>query len=741
MASTQMKLIRTKPFWRPLLATALALLASLSQAEPYRWDSLAIGGGGYVAAIVPSKTERGLIYARTDVGGAYRWDAAQARWTSLLDGVSEADVGLLSVDALALDPKDSAVVYLLAGVPYFSGGKTAVLRSTDRGATFSRVTDVSHLFRANGNGLGRSNGEKLQVDPGDSNVLYVGSRTNGLFKSLDAGASFQRVDALPVTTTPNETGISFVLLDPTSVARGVAQRVFVGVSRFGSVGPNLFRSDDAGASFKPVADAPSAYIPQRATLARDGHLYISYGDGSGPHGDWKKLNPPEPLTAGQVWKYQVASGGWTNVTPKGVKRAFSGVSVDPANAKRLVISTINTWMPQGGANAGDRFYVTDDGGLSWTDVVERGFAMDTSGVSWISAYAIHWTGSIEFDPFDTRAVWVTSGNGVFRTADIDAKPATWTFTVKGLEETVPNVAVSVPGGPLLSVIADYDGFRHQKLDAFAPIHEPRLGSTSGLAVAGSNTAVVVRVGGKKMYRSADTGTTWTEVAGMQGGYGTLALSADGAALLHSFRQEDGKHLTFRSTDFVKAKPVWTAVRGLEDAPVRPVGDPVNPAKFYAYDRGTVRVSTDGGASFAATATLAPKGSSLVRVAPGREGDVWVALKEGGLARSTDSGRTFTTFSNIASCGAVGFGKAMAGAPYPTVFIWGSPQGKPLGVYRSTDAGATWQRINDDAHQFGGPGNGEFVMGDMNIEGLVYMSTVGRGIVYGMPADAPHSLKP
>ncbi|KQV92854.1 xyloglucanase [Pelomonas sp. Root1237] len=741
MASTQMKLIRTKTFWRPLLATALALLASLSQAEPYRWDSLAIGGGGYVAAIVPSQTERGLIYARTDVGGAYRWDAAKARWTSLLDGVSEADVGLLSVDALALDPKDSAVVYLLAGVPYFSGGKTAVMRSIDRGATFSRVTDVSHLFRANGNGLGRSNGEKMQVDPGDGKVLYVGSRANGLFKSLDAGASFKRVDALPVTTTPNETGISFVLLDPTSVVNGTAQRIFVGVSRFGSVGPNLYRSDDAGASFKPVAEAPSAYIPQRATLAADGHLYITYGDGSGPHGDWKKLDLPEPLTAGQVWKYKVASGAWTDVTPKGINRAFSGVSVDPRNAKRLVISTINTWMPQGGKNAGDRFYVTNDGGSNWTDVVERGFAMDTNGVSWISAYAIHWTGSIEFDPFDTHAVWVTSGNGVFRTADIDAKPATWTFTVKGLEETVPNVAVSVPGGPLLSVIADYDGFRHQKLDAFAPIHEPRLGSTTGLAVAGSNTAVVVRVGGKKMYRSADTGTTWTEVGGMQGGYGTLALSADGAALLHSFRQADGSNRTVRSTNFTEAKPVWTAVRGLEGAPMRPVGDPVNPAKFYAYDRGTMRVSTDGGASFAATATLAANGSSLVRVAPGREGDVWVALKAGGLARSTDAGRTFTTLPNVAHCGAVGFGKAMANAPYPTVFIWGSPQGKPLGVYRSTDAGANWQRINDDAHQFGGPGNGEFVMGDMNVEGLVYMSTVGRGIVYGLPADAPNSLKP
>ena len=37
---------------------------------------------------------------------------------------------------------------------------------------------------------------------------------------------------------------------------------------------------------------------------------------------------------------------------------------------------------------------------------------------------------------------------------------------------------------------------------------------------------------------------------------------------------------------------------------------------------------------------------------------------------------------------------------------------------------------DDANEYGGPGNGQFVQGDMNVFGRVYMSTVGRGLVYG-----------
>ncbi len=67
--------------------------------------------------------------------------------------------------------------------------------------------------------------------------------------------------------------------------------------------------------------------------------------------------------------------------------------------------------------------------------------------------------------------------------------------------------------------------------------------------------------------------------------------------------------------------------------------------------------------------------------------------------------------------AVGFGKAAPGAAYPAVYIWGSVGGV-RGLFRSTDAGASWLRINDDAHQYGGPGDAQFVVGDANTFGIV-----------------------
>ena len=176
------------------------------------------------------------------------------------------------------------------------------------------------------------------------------------------------------------------------------------------------------------------------------------------------------------------------------------------------------------------------------------------------------------------------------------------------------------------------------------------------------------------------------------------------------------------------------VSGLSAADLYPVADTVNPNKFYAYNNGSMMVSTNGGVSFTNGGTLASGGSKIVRAVPGIEGNVWVALYGGGLARSTNSGASYSNISNVSYCGAVGFGKAAPGATHPTIYIWGTVGGV-LGAHRSTDIGATWARVNDDAHEYGGPANGQFVLGDMNTFGVVYMSTAGRGIAYGTPTGA------
>ncbi|WP_338763271.1 cellulose binding domain-containing protein [Massilia sp. METH4] len=694
---------------------AAALIACGTHAENYQWDTVAMGGGGYVTGIVTSKAERGVVYARTDVGGAYRWDARRSRWIALLDWVGEQQVGFQGIEALAVDPKNAANVYMLAGISYLNNGKTAILRSSDYGKTFT-VHDVTAQFKAHGNGQGRATGEKLQVDPGSSNILYVGTRSGQLFRSLDSGATWSRLASFAVGTT-SENGVNFVLLDPASVRDGRAQRIYVGVSRPGASGANLYYSFDGGATFAEVKGGPATLSPQRAVLSSTGKLYIAYADGIGP-----TASDAGPLSTGAIYEYNAVGGNWTNISPLGRNHPFGGISIDPADPKHLVASSINTWWSQGQHGWGDRIYTSRDAGRTWVDVLAGGTQVDNNGAAYIDDKAIHWTGSIEFDPFDTASVLVTSGNGLFRTANIDAATPVWDFNVEGLEETVPLNALSVPSGPLMSVIGDYDGFANADPATYGVQHTPTMGTTTGLAMAGSNPGVLARAG-RQLYTSTNGGASWTQAPVINGSAGQVALSADGNILLHS---PAGATTSYRSQD---AGASWTAIGGLAVESAYPVGDPVNPARFYAYDapNGRLLASTDGGASFVARAALPAWGSKLIRATPGREGHLWACAD--GLRHSDNAGASFTKVAAVASCSAVGLGKAAPGADYPAIYIWGTV-GTSHGVLRSTDRGATWVRVNDDAHQYGGPGNGQFVIGDMNTYGTVYMSSNGRGIVYG-----------
>ena len=148
------------------------------RSRPHRWRTAAIGGTGFVTGLMFHPAVRGLAYARTDIGGAYRWDDRGARWTALVDHIGWDDWNLMGVEAMAVDPAHPDRLYLALGTytqAYASPG--AVLRSEDRGATWKR-TDLTVRLGANEDGRGC--GERLLVDPRDSETLWLGTRHDGL---------------------------------------------------------------------------------------------------------------------------------------------------------------------------------------------------------------------------------------------------------------------------------------------------------------------------------------------------------------------------------------------------------------------------------------------------------------------------------------------------------------------------------------------------------------------------------
>lgn len=156
--------------------------ASLSEqpavrSQPYTWRNVKVTAGGFIPAVVYSPKQPGLMYCRTNIGSAYRYDISAKKWIPLTDwcGVSN----FMGSESIAADPVDADRVYIAAGM--YSREPAAIMRSMDQGKTFE-VFEVP--FRMGGNENGRGVGERLAIDPNKNDILYFGSRRDGLWTSF-----------------------------------------------------------------------------------------------------------------------------------------------------------------------------------------------------------------------------------------------------------------------------------------------------------------------------------------------------------------------------------------------------------------------------------------------------------------------------------------------------------------------------------------------------------------------------
>ena len=711
-----------------ILGGFTAARAPLQSSGGYHWRNVVIKGGGFVTGIVFHPSQPDLIYARTDVGGAYRWNATDRLWVPITDWVGRSTSNYAGIESLAIDPNDPARLYLAAGTYTQSwAGNGAFLRSTDKGETWQTVP-VN--FKMGGNEDGRSNGERLVVDPNQSSNLFFGSRKNGLWRSSDYGATWNSVSSFPVATTANGVGLTFIQFVKGSGASGVpTPMIFIGVSQSNN---GLYRSTDAGGTWQAVAATPRM-MPHRAALDSGGSLYITFNDGPGPNG----------VTAGAVWKLETASSAWTNVSPPTGQGGFSGIAVDRMRAGVVIVTTIDRWSPH------DMFYRSTDGGGHWTEIFANA-AWDNSPAPWSAARTPHWLGDVEIDPRNPDRVLFVTGYGIWASDNFTASDAggqtNWTFLNDGLEETVPLALISPPSGaPLLSALGDIGGFRHEDLGS-SPLPGNYFSSNNGtntcLDFAESNPDIVARVhwGSSRGSYSSDGGRTWTDFqarppAAVQNGPGGIAVSADGS----TFIWLPNGSAAFFSIDRGKT---WSKCRKGAPSPASgtmwPTADRVNADKFYLYDiqGGTVYVSTNGGAKFKPRAAGLPAGGGILRAVPGLEGNLWLPAGSG-LFRSVDSGGSFSRVASVQEAYQVGFGKAAPGQTHPAAYIWGKVGGV-VGLFRSDDGGTSWAQINDATQQFGWI---NAVIGDPRTYGRVYIATGGRGILYGEPeAASPEALR-
>jgi hypothetical protein len=712
-------------------------------APAYTWKPVTIVGGGYVDGIIMHPAQQGLMYARTDIGGAYRWNSATSLWVPLTDSITRANSNYTGIESIGIDPSDAQRLYLAVGTYADSfGSNGAMLLSDNQGASF---TTVPLPIKLGSNDSGRGAGERLAVDPNLGTTLYFGSRNNGLYRSIDRGMTWAQVASFPVTAATSGVGVVFETYVPTGSTSGSATKtIYAGVSATGTGADpkSLYVSNDAGVTWNPVPNAPTGLYISHGQLGPDGNLYLVFADQVGPSG----------VSTGAIYQYVLPttanpSGTWNNITPprtNGYQGGYAAVTLDPEAPGTIMVSTLDHYYP-----LGDDLWRSLNYGKTWYSINTVGAVRDISLSPWVAfgnsmglVNTGNWVTGLAIDPFNSAHVVHGGGATVLTTSNITASDnqttqSNWTIGALGIEETVAEQLISPPSGPanLLSTVGDLGGFQHLNYaasPAAGAFSNPGFTNGTGIDFAYAAPTIMARVGTGTSPQfgaySTNSGTSWTPFptnpAGVVNGGGSIAVAADGSVIL--WAPGDTGAATAYS---INNGTTWTASTGAP-ANMAPIADRINPRVFYIYNAtaGTLLTSTNGGQTFATTQTGLPTGGGPLIASYDAQGDLWLATNSG-LYHAASQTATLTAVTTVSSAWGVAVGAASPYFKPLTVFLGGTVAGQ-AGLFRSSDNGATWARIDDASHEYGYINT---LQADPRLFGRLYLGTGGRGILYG---DSP-----
>jgi len=365
----------------------------------------------YVAAL-------GHLWGYNKERGVYKTTDGGATWTPSLQ-ISD-KVGCID---LVMDPTDSRVLYaamyhrLRKPWSFVSGGDVpgaGIYKTTDAGRTWTRLEGGLPAQ------TGRIGLDLFRSDPrivyaviesdagGQSSIDDFKSRAGGVFRSEDAGASWKRVNDL----APRSFYFSQIRVDPKD-----AKRIYL-------LGFLVHVSDDGGVTFRDDG-APSVHVdhhdlwidPQNTDhllLGNDGGIYASYNRGK----SWDFFNN---MAIGEFYRVTVDMGRPYRIAG-GLQDNFNWIGPSANRGKDGI--TNGDWRSLGG---GDGFYVAID--PKDPDVVyaesQQGYAyrlnlrtgqskpIRPEAKEGSPGFRFHWNSPLIMSQHDSTVLYL-AGNRVFR---------------------------------------------------------------------------------------------------------------------------------------------------------------------------------------------------------------------------------------------------------------------------------------------------------------------------------------
>jgi len=710
-----------------LLCLSLFLLFIHGLVAQSEWKTLKTGAGGWLTGmhIHPSGDP---IFTRSDVGSAYRWSSSTEDWTNIAtsENIPAADVywnnfsGVLSIVSA---PSDNTIAYMA----YVDN----VYRSTNKGDTWER-TNIPEIEMRSNDDNSKLSGERLSVDPVNSDVVYFGSIEDGLWVTENGGTNWSQITAIPNGAIGR--GIRQIIFDANSgTTGGKTNRIYAFVDEAG-----VYKSEDAGTSWSLIPFAATSPWFYDAEIATDGSIYIV-----GENSDYTPFGV-----------YQYDGNNWTQVFTEDLSIAMGELAVDPFDANRIFVFSYGFTDTYRSENVNST-------NPNWDYL---GFDKTSSGIPWLSWTYSNWfsIGEVVMDPVVQDKIWMADGVGSWVTSDVNDAQMTWDEKSVGQEHLVSNDIVALPNDKVVTAHWDRPIFYHNDFDIYPTIHQPssRFSSSWDIDVSPTDNDYVVAIIEDHRYccydedtrssgYSEDGGQTWTKFATMpnpgatNSQYGMIAVAA-----------ADNDNLVWLPVG--NEMPYYTLDRGDTWAQVALPGassscclaanyfkrraltaDRVLDGTFYIYDfgNGSIFKTSDGGATWVKYNEVTPAYAYNVKLTsvPGQAGHLLYAKGPeeaigliGPLSRSRDGGQTWTDFENTNEVLNVTLGKAAEGMDYPTIFIYGRVDGV-LGYWMSSDEGETWTQVG--SYPLGIYDWPAVMEGDMNVYGRLYVGFGGNGFVY------------
>jgi photosystem II stability/assembly factor-like uncharacterized protein len=569
-----------------------------------------------------------------------------------------------------------------------------------------------------GQELPRNTISAIAIDPGDAQVIYIGTVNAGIYKSIDGGISWQ-----PVHNGLESASVSRLVFDPQNSRTLYASTI-----------GRLYRTTDGGTSWQEL-EVDDYFIDGNTLIAVDPHdsqtLYYanqSYVYQSTDGGaKWQTVKsveecPAQIYTTGSFvghpsksgvlyaseWDtpscqkgiYRSSDGGrtWIFIGPEGKRISQIAVGVDP-KGNDVIYASDNTAL-----------YISQDGGATWATILYQVTACHNSllvdpdqpatvycGVSKSENYGVSWNELSTSPPHELTAMAILNEgstiiagtrSGLFVSVD---SATSWTERSNGLANAPIELDFDPSDGSIFyaNLVDSMFGLEGNKLFQFTD-----EGHRWNLVEVGQRLSIdrsggIYRVGGTGLVFSMDQGRTWHNAPFPLGVDNITSLATNPAKPGMVFVVYSDQRLFFT----INYGASW------EESTLPQVDNYYYDAKFFFdHDQGRVGYlvpfwnsyrTLDAGKTWQPCGQVnwSPPSSSKMVVDPRYSRRILLATLGEGLLLSEDNCQTWNVSNN--GLGSMFVNSLTIDLNNPDMVYAGTD----AGAYVSFNGGQTWDEIN------------------------------------------------